>query len=355
MILLLHRYPKPIAGYTNAAINEIYLALGVTGCPVRYLSLPAWFCRRIPKWTHVLLWPIFVFFEVLRISKDHQIKAIYFDDSLPGASWVIKLFWRHTPVVQRVGDFFFGYVSWSKIISSYLENTTRFLYQNCDKLIAISEPMKQYMVSSWKLGSKVSMVPEVLPSDFELDSIVNVKRSQASSDIRVIHHGSITRNRGVDILVEAHAFYPKVSIDIAGSGRKKEIQKIKNSGLRYIGWIPREQLPDRVADYSIGIVIRSKNIGNQFVLTTAALQYLAILDRVVLPRTFVSEQLELDKLPNTFFYELGSARSLADAIRNAHLTTSECDFGVRHAFLQQYYSRHNARLISQEVISCMKR
>ena len=314
MIIICHRYPLNVASYTNPAIGLIIKNIENSGNKVHFVCLPNFVLKVLNKVSHLIIWPIYANLKIASIlTKNNKCRLIYYDDSLPGASYLTKYIYKDVKVLQRIGDMFYGYLGLGKLWTKVFEVLTIKLYSKCDEVITISELMRRYVRSKWKLSAFVTMVPEVLPADF-----IDLRPLKSGVPMnRCIHHGSFNKNRGIEKLIQLANKYVDIDVSIGGAGNNNIVRKIVGSRVKYLGWINRENLPDIVQQYQIGIVLRSENVGNRFVLTTAALQYIAALKCVVIPNNYLSKSLYRAGLSNIFFYDIKKINSLYFAIKAA--------------------------------------
>lgn len=90
----------------------------------------------------------------------------------------------------------------------------------------------------------------------------------------VMFHGVLTKNKNVDIMLNAARFLPHVTFRIIGDGPDRErLEKLAPKNVHFWGWSPFEDMPDLIKTCTIGVALRSDNPGNQYVVTSPFLQY----------------------------------------------------------------------------------
>jgi glycosyltransferase involved in cell wall biosynthesis len=158
-------------------------------------------------------------------------------------------------------------------ILHYFEKLT---WSKVDGIIAISYVMREYIEKEmgwrprhrlWE-SEKVHVVPDpVDPIDFP--------RTSAGHDRpTVMFHGLLTRNKNVDILLDAARRLPSVAFDILGDGPELErLEYEAPNNVHFYGWIPHHWIHEHLNRCNVGVALRSDNPGNQYVVTSPFLQY----------------------------------------------------------------------------------
>lgn len=321
-IIVLHRYPISEVGDTNPSMCSFLESLTGLGHSVVYVSfkekrpatisikgvefleLNAILDRQSARskfaksFFFVLLMPWLSRFLVSRYSP----ALIYCDDSLPFYSFVVKKL-SGANVVARLGDLQTGYyLLGGSRLSGALFRIVHFVEKKCwralDGLIPISEIFGSYVNAAGVDPRKVFVVPESV----DLEKFKPVGRTEelrhkwllAPIDRVVMFHGAIEPLKGLDSLLElcAECLTPtsKTKFVIVGDGSARgRLSRIAqrlgiSDRVIFTGWIPNDQIPQVIALCEAGIPMRSPNPANDFVLTSAMLQYWACGKPVLVPR-----------------------------------------------------------------------
>jgi len=254
-IALLHRHTAKDIKQTNAAFP--YLAK--KGMDV--LTFKKFNRIGKMKWIKSFLWIIYAPFLVEGKGYD----VIYCDDSFPFYAGLVKHFCPKSKVVLRLGDIHLLYYiqGWKYRLLHKLE---KWSWRKVDRIIAISKTMAEYLREEVKTPVDVVFDP-VDPKDFKCDA-------EAESKNIIMFHGTLTKNKGLDIILEAARKLPDYEFVIVGDGEDCErLAKNKPDNVFMSGWIKPEQLKWHLNIADIGLAIRSKNPGNEFVVTSPWLQY----------------------------------------------------------------------------------
>ena len=90
----------------------------------------------------------------------------------------------------------------------------------------------------------------------------------------VSFHGVLTRNKNVDILIEAAKRMEKHLFIVAGDGPDRlRLSKIAPKNVLFIGWGSVKKIKNLIKVCDVGVALRSDNPGNEYVVTSPFLQY----------------------------------------------------------------------------------
>ena len=271
-IALLHRYPQDIIRETNAAFPYL-LKMGFLK-PLDYRPGAVNYLNKIDvltfkKFNRVNGWKKFwksiawIFYAPCLVA-GRGYDVIYCDDSYPFYPALVKMFSPRSRVVIRLGDLhlLYYYSGWVYKVLHFLEKIAWIM---ADEIIVISEVMADYIQEEIGKRPKVALDP-VDPKDFPIGGSYN---SGA-----VMFHGTLTKNKNVDVLLEAAELLPDVDFTIIGDGPDMaRLQKKAPANVYFYGWAPFNSIYQHIARCSIGVALRSDNPGNEYVVTSPFLQY----------------------------------------------------------------------------------
>lgn len=254
-ITLMHRYPKDRIKETNAA----FLYLRAKGMDV--LTFKSF--DRLSNWKKFFKSIAWIFYAPCLVAgKGYEI--IYCDDSYPFYPALVKAVSPRSRVVIRLGDLHLMYY-YSGFVYKVLHFLEKIAWIMVDEIIVISEAMAEYIEQEIGRRPKVVLDP-VDPSDFPIHGSYN---SGA-----VMFHGTLTKNKNVDILLEAAERLPEIDFTIIGEGSEYGRLKKKAPGNVYFyGWAPFKDIYQHIARCALGVALRSDNPGNEYVVTSPFIQY----------------------------------------------------------------------------------
>lgn len=190
--------------------------------------------------------------------------VIYCDDSYPFYPIFVKLACPKSKVVIRIGDFHLMY-HYSGWVYDFLHFFEKVGWMMADVIIVISNEMAEHIASETLRYCEVVPDP-VDPKDF--------KTENSFGDGSVMFHGLLTRNKNVDILLEAAALMPQTDFLVVGVGPDlNRLMSIAPPNVHFQGWVPFKDIKNNIAQCSVGVALRSDNPGNEFVVTSPFLQY----------------------------------------------------------------------------------
>ena len=264
-VAILHRFPLEQIGETNASIHFLIETIRGAGHKVDIKTFKK-FNRLSPliKLLKSILWIFYAPFTV--ILKGYDI--IYIDDSFPYAPYLVKLVCPKSKVVIRLGDLHLMYYCSGKVYN-FFHWFERKTWKKVDMILAISETMAEHL--RIQTGKEIwTVLDPVNLDDFK------VKWSPLPQKT-VMFHGTITKNKGLDRLIFAAMALPEIKFVIIGEGEDmSRLQGIAPDNVIFQGHIPYKEIPFHLATANIGVAMRSRNRGNDYVVTSPFLQYSAI-------------------------------------------------------------------------------
>ena len=252
-VALLHRYPKDRIKETNAAFPYLE-AKGIDVLTFKKFER----LSKYGKFWKSLAWLVKA--PMLVANKHYDV--IYCDDSYPFYPALVKLISPKSKVVIRLGDLhlMYYYKGWAYRFLHFFEKLT---WDMVDEIIVISDEMAKHVGR----GCKVVLDP-VDPKDFDNpDTFKSLKPT-------VMFHGTLTKNKNIDLINQAAMLMPNTNFWIVGDGPDRErLQIIQMHNVIFFGWQPFENIKNYINICHIGVALRSNNPGNEYVVTSPFLQY----------------------------------------------------------------------------------
>jgi len=169
-------------------------------------------------------------------------------------------------VVIRLGDLHLMYYT-SGWLYKHLHKLEVYTWKKVDAIYAISEVMADYVRDESDRGVDIILDP-VEPKDFTPDP------SGKSKQNIVMFHGLINKNKNLEIIVRAAADMPDLLFWVIGTGPDlSRIQAMAPDNVIFNGWHSYDNVSILINNCDIGLSLRSDNPGNEYVLTSAFLQY----------------------------------------------------------------------------------
>lgn len=113
-----------------------------------------------------------------------------------------------------------------------------------DQFTALSEAMKQVYVNQGFDGDRLTVVPNMLDSSFEVPD-----NRRDGDDVGLLYVGTLSDNKGVSDLLDALTYLPEeYHLRIVGSGPSEETLRTKTrsnnltSRVTFAGWVPNDQI-----------------------------------------------------------------------------------------------------------------
>lgn len=353
-IVILHRYPYSEIKGTNPSFpyfleelldkgNNIYLVTfrenkqtcgsGIKQYPLfKYYPLFLKFNRtnNLDKWLKSILFIILTPLKILSLKFSFKIDLVYCDDSLPFYAYLTKMITK-LPTIMRLGDLQTAYVfhndsTFSRMIYKILNYLEVYTWKKMDKIITISGSFKNFLKNNGIISEKVSIVEESIDIDnFHKEfngNIVREKFNLGNAPVAMFH-GLISKIKGVDILLKSVPYvlkeFPDFKIIIVGDGpylkklKRLSIELNISHSVIFTGWVSLDDIPYYIASCDIGIPIRNINLGNNFVVTTAFLQY-SILKKPVVVSDLEAFKATLEYNPEQLIFSLNEPVSLSKSI-----------------------------------------
>ena len=258
-VALLHRYPPDKIKETNAAFPYLQ-AKGIDVLTFKKFDR----LSKHKKFWKSLLWIIYA--PLLVIGKGYDV--IYCDDSYPFYPGLVKLVSPKSRVVIRIGDFHLMYLYWNRLFLTYhlLHFFEVLTWKMVDEIYAISQEMQLKIASELHEIKTYRILDPVDPKDFPITEHLDFGY--------VMFHGVLTKNKNVDVLLDAAKRLPDVTFLIVGDGPDRaRLESIAPENVEFEGWVPFSEVKDYIQGCAVGVALRSNNPGNEYVVTSPFLQY----------------------------------------------------------------------------------
>lgn len=263
-IALLHRYPQHMIPETNAAFPYLKDKMDVLTFK-KFDRLSKW-----KKFFKSLLWIFYAPMLVWRKGYD----IIYIDDSYPFVPITVRLACPNSKIVLRLGDLHLMYY-YNGLVYELLNFFEKIGWQLSDKILCISEPMRDYVSHEIRRG--VDCVPDPVQEKgayFLGGHSTSPESLKPFYKKKVMFHGVLTQNKNVDILIHAARKLPQYEFIIMGGGPEfNRLRKIAPVNVELDGWVDNQWINSRLNNCDIGVALRSDNPGNEYVVTSPFLQY----------------------------------------------------------------------------------
>ena len=256
----MHRHTKDRICETNAAFP--YLAeKGMDVLTFKNFNRLSGF----GKFWKSLFWIIYAPFLVMGKGYD----VVYCDDSYPFYPALVKLASPKSKVIIRLGDFHLMYY-YSGFVYKILHYIEKICWGMVDGIIAISWDMANLIRKETGLKVDIALDPVDLKEFLPLKSTYNPETMFPI----VMTHGVLTKNKNVDLVLEAARFLPDVRFWIIGDGPdRKRLEADKPRNVWFFGWRFMDRIKYYIKDCNVGLALRSDNPGNDYVVTSPFLQY----------------------------------------------------------------------------------
>lgn len=318
-ICVLHRYPMSLVRGTNPSFPlfiDKLLAMGhrvffvsfketeknLYETKIHFKEISVHFDRanKVDKLIKSLIFVLVAPLLVTRLHKKEKFDVVYCDDSLPFYGFLIKKIVK-TKTIARLGDLQSAYMFadgnfLQKLIFKFVLRVEKMMWRSVDKVIVISQAFKDFLISNGISRNQIDCVQECIDLEFFKPKSSNgtIRKWYGLGDSPlVMFHGLVERMKGLDTLVNAIPRVlgerPDTKFMIVGEGGdlkrvKKHAKKLGIEGsVIFTGWVNFKNIPNYIAECDVGIASRSGNLGNNFVVTTALLQYWAMEKPVVAP------------------------------------------------------------------------
>jgi len=334
----MHRHDKTIIPETNQAFPYVEEMLR-NSQKIRHTIISGGLVNRFNPFTkffNALFWLIYAPFSV----REGKYDVIYCDDSFPFYCGLVKAMSPESKVILRLGDYHLkaNLPPWLYRLLHPLEIAA---WNKIDLILAISKEMAEEVSRETYTKVKVILDPVEIPETIPPKPDNKIKR--------VIFYGTLTENKGLEVVIKAAAYLPNVDFYIIGDGPNYErLVYLKNKecvrNVHFTGWVKRESLDKELAKADVGLAVRSNNPANDILYTSPFLKYLALRKLVVASDRKILRNL---KYP----YRFTDAKDLAREIEKALKDTKTA--GKWHAYVKE---KHNAieiaKKIFKEVTEC---
>lgn len=297
---------------------------------------------------------------------------VYCDDSLPFYPYFVKKL-SGARVVARLGDLQTGYhlLKTRSRSGRALFRLVHFLEKNIwkglDGLIPISKTFGRYVRAVGVDDSRIVVVPESVDTHsfrpLEPNTALRKRWSLAATDRVLMFHGTVEPLKGLDSLLELSAdcllssTNTKLVIVGDGSAKRSVLRLADKLGIadRVIctGWVPYDMIPEVIALCDVGIPMRSHNPANDFVLTSAMLQYWACGKPVLAPALKEMERV-IDQAGCGLLFDFGDKpgfhRKLNQLLENRELQRSMAKIG-REIVADKYDSATVGKELAKAIAS----
>ena len=269
-IALLHRHHKDRIKETNAA----FPFLEAKGIDVLTFKK---FDRTGNKFWKSILWIFYA--PLLVFGKGYDV--IYCDDSMPFYPILVKFASPNSKLVLRIGDFHLMYYT-SGWLYEFLHFFEKIGWRIADWILPISKEMYWEIIKGIEINESYGRYDRinndpVVPKVHTILDPVNENdflEENAGNKNIVMFHGVLTKNKGIDVLIESARKLKNISFVIYGDGPdRKRLENISPSNIFFQGWISFDRMPQAIATCTIGVALRSDNAGNEYVVTSPFLQY----------------------------------------------------------------------------------
>lgn len=317
-IALLHRHPKDRIRETNAAFPYL-VEKGIDVLTFKSFN-------RLGKWGKLFKSFLWIFYApLLVVGKKYDV--IYCDDSFPFYPLFVKIASPFSEVVIRLGDFHLMYYT-SGIFYRLLHVFEKWGWYSADKIIVISQVMADKL---YEEGFSSIVIRD--PVDTE-----HFFYKEENSGF-VMFHGTLTRNKNVDVLLHAARWMPDTEFRIIGDGPdRKRLEMIAPDNVAFRGWVSYDEIPYHLSECAVGVALRSDNPGNDYVLTSPFIQYGAMGKPCLVTRR---------KAFGAYPWQFESSKELIGKIRKLLNASPEEGKKVRGYIVYH----HDAKKIAEEIWS----
>ncbi len=349
-ICILHRYPVSEAIGTNPSLPETFAQLRRDGYEIIFVSFhepkPD---KKIPGITYEefslglkrsskydvlfksLLWLLLAPLKCLRLRKKYGVTVFYCDDSGPFYPLFMKIFLgKRCRVFMRFGDLQSGYQllgksAWHNFLFKISLWFERQQWKKVDAILPLSIAFRTFLGKQGIDTDKVRVVEESINlKQFRAGVPSDVRHKYHLVDKKVImFHGAVVRCKGLETFLRAARIVSpersNVVFMVVGDGAelanlKAMAQKLGLANqVIFTGWIPFAEMPKYVSVSDVGVVMRSSNLANNFVVTTALLQIWATQRPAIAPNLEAIARV-VHEGENGVLFQPDDARSLAKQI-----------------------------------------
>jgi len=217
--------------------------------------------------------------------------------------------------------------SWAYYLQNVGKQIENKVIQEADKIITISNAMKEVLVQKGAKQENVNVVYDgVRPDIFKLckeEAAMLRQKHAVEAENVVMHHGVIDPQDQPEIIVDAAMTtlkeHPKTMFWLIGDGAAIPSikEKVKRKGIEkrffFSGWVPFEEVPSFISACDVGLVILPDTISARIRVTLKGFEYWACEKPIV-----VSELPALKEIVTSgktgLFYKPGNPEDLAEKI-----------------------------------------
>ena len=234
--------------------------------------------------------------KVIKEAMRTKPEVIVAHDSISGLASLLAKKVTGCLAVVYIGDLLFEllssyseYVSWTHSIQKIGRKLENKVIQQADKIISVSNAMRDELVQRGAQQEKVDVVYDGVNVDLfrpkRDDAIKLRKKYAAGAESVVMCHGVIDPQDHLEILVDAAVSilkeHPHTVFWLVGDGAAvPEIKEmVKRTGIEdhffFSGWIPYEDVPSFISACDVGLVILPNDISARVKVTLKTFEYWA--------------------------------------------------------------------------------
>ena len=148
-----------------------------------------------------------------------------------------------------------GLIKENGVLYKFFESMQRYVYKHADKIICISDDMKDFIVSKGINESKIEVIynwgysDETVNISWENNEFV--KKYELERDFYAVYAGNIGKMQNVELLVRAAKKMPNTKFLIVGDGVKRKEIEVMAGGIENIRMLPLQPPELAVHIYSM--------------------------------------------------------------------------------------------------------
>ncbi len=235
-----------------------------------------------------------------------------------GAKVILDL---HEPSPELYGSIF-GFDK--KLLIRIVKFAEQISIRYADKVITVSDQMKDNYVKRGASASKISVILNVPNLEFNPDRYKEYYQGHKNEKFSLICHGLIVKRYRHQTLIKAVSLLrdkiPGIQLNILGKGEyegelKKLVSNIQvGDYVRFHGVIPFEEMIKMIAKSDIGVVAVEKNPYSDLVHTNKMFELIAMKKPVIISKTRAVEEFFGPDDSCLKFFESGDEKGLARRI-----------------------------------------
>jgi glycosyltransferase involved in cell wall biosynthesis len=270
---------------------------------------------------------------------------------------------KRVPFVFEVRDLWpealaaVGAGSASSLLHRSLARIAGFLYRNCDHLVVVTPPFKNYLIEHWRVPEgKISVVENGVDTNLfsSLTPNLALRRELGAEEKFVISYiGTMGNAHGLETVLEAASLLlkraPNVLLLFIGEGAEKEhlismARSRELANVRFVDQQPREKIPAYISASDACLVLLKRTALFKTVLPTKMLEFMSCARPVILGVDGHARQI-LEQADAGIFIQPENPAHLAEAVMrlvvNPALGESLGRNGRQHV-LRHFSRRHTA-------------